>query len=196
MTESLELRRKLGDRSAVSTTTCDLGLVVFDEGDVDEARALFEQSLALDRELGDRGGEAINLNNLGAVALARGDLVAAAYLLGEGLRAFAEVGDREGVAEALELAASVASRREQGADAARLAGAAAVLRRAIGIPIASDADQSRLDRELEAARGSLGAAEFGSAWAAGEALLGRGGRCGALRLLGDGSTEEKVARPS
>jgi predicted ATPase len=183
LTESLELRRELGDRAAVSTTTCDLGLVAFDEGNVDEAHALFEQSLALDRELGDRGGEAINLNNLGAVALAQGDVAAAAHLLGGGLRAFAEVGDREGVAEALELAASVASRWEQCADAARLAGAAAALRRAIGIPIASDADQSRLERELEATRESLGEPEFASAWAAGEALSEEAAVAAALRLL-------------
>jgi hypothetical protein len=93
------------------------------------------------------------------------------------------VGDREGVAEALELAACVASRRGQGADAARLAGAAGALRRAIGIPIASDADQSRLDRELEATRESLGDSEFASAWAAGEALSEEAAVAAALSLL-------------
>jgi tetratricopeptide (TPR) repeat protein len=164
--DSLELRRRLQDSPGVATTTCDLGIVAFDEGDLLTARALFEESLALDRELGNAGGAATNLNNLAHVALALDDVDDASALLHDALTAFRELGDLDGVAEALEQVAGVLVRRGQHATAARLAGAGAALRASLDIPLPT-ADQERLEHSLASARAELGQRDYAAAFAAG-----------------------------
>jgi predicted ATPase len=164
LAECLAMRRELGDRTLISVTTCDLGIVAFDEGDLDAAGALFEESLAIDRELGDKAGVAINTGNLGWLALERGQVDRAAELIQQALRGFIEVGDREGLAEALEQAAALEGRRGRRGDGARLAGAAAALREAVGVPWASVYDRRRIERELDAMRAELGEGAFRAAY--------------------------------
>ena len=168
--EALELKRELGDPADISTSTSGLGLLAVDEGKLDEARALMEESLAIDRERGDVVGIAVNLSNLAAVALEQEDVGRAKPLLAEGLRAFVEIGDGDGVAECLEEIASMLVIQGRAEAALRLAGAAAALRELLGTPVASPADQARIDHHLEHARAALGDEAFEVAYSEGQKL--------------------------
>ncbi len=167
--ECLAMRRQLGEPGLISVTTCDLGVVAVDEGDLDAAEAYFRESLEIDRETGDEPGVAVNIGNLGWVELARGRVEAARPLVREALQRFDEVGDREGLAEALEQSAVLVGRDGRPEAAARIAGSAAGLREAIGVPPASDYDRERLEQGLEPVRSALGDA-FAAAFAEGRAL--------------------------
>ncbi|MGZ8650427.1 MAG: tetratricopeptide repeat protein, partial [Solirubrobacteraceae bacterium] len=169
LTECLARRRELGEPGLISVTMCDLGVVAVDEGDLDGADALFRESLRIDRELGYEAGVAINVGNLGWVELGRGRLAEARPLVREALEGFAEVGDREGLAEALEQAAVLVARDGQPAAGARMAGSAAALRDAIGVPHASAWDRERFERGLETARRALGE-NFAARYAEGRSL--------------------------
>jgi predicted ATPase/DNA-binding CsgD family transcriptional regulator len=84
------------------------GYLAFDQGDLDRAEALHEESLALCRELGDTRGIAHNLNLLGRVAMDRSNYTAARLLEEEALALFREVDAKLGIASSLEILASVA----------------------------------------------------------------------------------------
>jgi predicted ATPase len=154
--ECLAIRRELGDPGLISVTTCDLGVVAVDEGDLDAAAAYFRESLEIDRSTGDKPGEAVNVGNLGWVELARGRLEDARPLVERALRLFDEVGDREGLAEALEQSAVLVGGDGRPEAAARIAGSAAALREAVGVPHASEWDRQRLEQGLEPVRAALG----------------------------------------
>lgn len=129
--------------------------------ETDAARALYEESLALRRKLGDHRGIAEGLEGLAGVAAA---------------------------------ACGSAPRRTEwhrrGAErAARLFGAAEVLRVAIGTPL-PPAARPAYDRAVAAARVGLDGEVFAAAWAAGRAntpeeavafALDRGSRTGSSR---------------
>lgn len=70
------------------------GTVAAQQGNLDEARRLYEESLALRRELGDRPGEATMLNNLGIVAMYAADYAGAHPLFSASLELFRQIGDR------------------------------------------------------------------------------------------------------
>ncbi len=62
-------------------TMNNFGNLVYELGELQAARQLYEQSLALRREIGDRNGIASALNNLGMLATAHGNLDQARELL-------------------------------------------------------------------------------------------------------------------
>jgi non-specific serine/threonine protein kinase len=71
------------------------------QGDLAEARGLYERSLALRRALGDLRGVALTLHTLGITASDAGDYERAAELHEEAMAGFRQVGDEHGVAIAL-----------------------------------------------------------------------------------------------
>ena len=75
------------------------------------------------------------LNRLGTVAHAQGDDGRATALYEESLTLCRELGDKHGLAECLEGLAGVAVAQQHLERAARLLGAAAALREAIGAPL-------------------------------------------------------------
>jgi predicted ATPase/class 3 adenylate cyclase/predicted negative regulator of RcsB-dependent stress response len=100
-TESLALRRQLGDRRGIAGALNNLGNVARDQGDPPSAKSLYEESLAIKRELGDRRGIAMSLNNLGNVAKDQGDYPAARALYEESLATVRELTDPRGIAMSL-----------------------------------------------------------------------------------------------
>jgi predicted ATPase len=167
--ESVALKWELGDRSGIAGSLANLAVARSAQGDYVQARALYEESLALFQELGDRSGIALTLANLGAVALDQHDPGAARPLFVESLALFQELGDQDGIAECLEGLAGVAGEHGRAAQAARLFGAASVLRESIGTPL-TPIERARYDTIISAARAHLDEATWTAAWAAGQAM--------------------------
>jgi tetratricopeptide (TPR) repeat protein len=80
-TQALEASRGLGE-SFAAAILLNLGLVAFAQGDVQQARAHFEQCLAHYSALGEPGGVAACLDGLAGVRAVDGDALCAARLLG------------------------------------------------------------------------------------------------------------------
>lgn len=74
------------------------GVLARQQGDVEQAQQLIEESLVLSRDLGDRAGMGTALNALGIIASSQGDYVRATGLYGESLALAREQGDRAAAA--------------------------------------------------------------------------------------------------
>ena len=136
----------------------------------DNAGALrhFRSALELFRQIGARTEMARCLAGIGWVALASLDLPTASASLGESLELSMATGQRLGIARGLEACAALAVVRGDDVAAARLEGAANVLREVVG-QVRSAAAQARLDSLLAAAHHRLGPAMTAS-------LIGEGRR--------------------
>ncbi len=159
-TESLAALQPAGDARVTATTLSNLGEVARYLGDLDRAAALHEQSLQMRREAGDEEGIAVSLYNRGLVAHDRGDDAYALCLYTESLALFYAGGDRVGVAWSLEGLAGACGALGQLERAARIFGAAAALREAVGAPV-PPAARAAYDRALQAVRLQLEAASGG-----------------------------------
>lgn len=100
--ESLEIKRELGDPSAIAATLNNLGVVARYARDHTRARLLNEEALALYRQLGDKWAMGNVLNNLGTAARDLDDLAGARTYLEESLALRRELGDTWGIANVLE----------------------------------------------------------------------------------------------
>ncbi len=166
--ESRAVWRDLGEQPP-GGLLLNLGKLTSLQGEAERARALYEASLTRFRDVGSREGIAISLNNLADIALVQGDYVRARALAQESLAIHGELGNKSGIAANLEGVAEVAGAQGQAASAARLWGAAEVLREAIGEPL-PPSDRVRHDRDRAAVRAQLGEAAWAAAWAAGRAM--------------------------
>jgi hypothetical protein len=128
-----------------------------------------EEGLALARETETKDVEASILPVLGDVFLTRGDSTRAGVLYREGLTLAARIGQNQAVADGLRRLAGLAGAAGQGTRAARLFGAADMLRTVMGTPI-PPAEREGYDRDVDAARAALGEEAFAAAWEAGQAL--------------------------
>ncbi|HEY2593935.1 MAG TPA: LuxR C-terminal-related transcriptional regulator [Chloroflexota bacterium] len=166
---SIAAFRGVGDEISVILPLAALGFTVCLLGDPSRATELCEEAVHLARETGASGRLALALIYQGQVAslLDRPTPAANAFL--EGLRVAREWDSAWGMAECLEGLAVVASGEGQPERAARLLGAAARLRQAIGAPV-HPVDRADHERAVEASRSALGLAEYASAWESGQQL--------------------------
>ena len=153
--ESLEIRNQLGDKWAIAVSLNNLGYLAIEQGDYETARTQLEAAVSLQREIGDRWYLANALNNLGNVARAQGNYSEAQTLYKEALTINSELGAEEAIAYLLEDIGGLAALQGQGERALRLAGAAEVLREAIGAPLPA-AEKATLERLLEPVRQEQG----------------------------------------
>jgi hypothetical protein len=128
------------------------------------------------------------LVELGRVALALGEPAEAARLLRQSLRMRQAAVERLGVVECLEVLATIAAGAAPDR-AARLLGAAAAARRALGTPLLPIRWPEVAAAE-GAARAALGAPAYAAARAAGEALSLEGAAAEALRKAPPGGRRE------
>jgi DNA-binding CsgD family transcriptional regulator len=146
-----------------------LGVVVYRQhGDLDQAEAYFTEALQWFQDSGDTYGAGIALANLGRVARDRGDYAEAAALYADGLTLHWDDADRGRIAACLNGLGIVAALAGQAERAARLCGAAEVLREAIGAPVPRHRGQ--YERAIATTRATLGEQAFAAAWAAGRGL--------------------------
>jgi predicted ATPase/class 3 adenylate cyclase len=167
--ESLVLWRELGDKQGIALTLDNLGEAELHRSRLQRAEERVAEALTILHELGARRGIASATINLGLVARAGGDRMLAARLLVDGLKIVREVDDRDAAARCLEALAGLAASEGRFEDGARLLGAAAGLREAIGMPIPSVYRAAR-DADAEVVRHALGAERFAELLVAGKDL--------------------------
>jgi predicted ATPase/DNA-binding SARP family transcriptional activator/DNA-binding CsgD family transcriptional regulator/Tfp pilus assembly protein PilF len=167
--ESLAVAREAGDTTAASLASNYLAVTAMLGGDYERAQAQFEATLETTRITGNRKGQATALNNLGLVALCRGAYARAAKLSSESLRLSEESLDHQLVTWSLDALAAVWGQQGHVGRAARLWGAAEVLREASDFSQPPD-DKRVLEPFLEAARSRLDEAAFQAAWEEGRAM--------------------------
>ncbi len=167
--DALALFRSTGDLSWMASTLNSLGNVAHRMGDLDGAAAYGEEALAISRRLGEEWSTAEALGIVAVVAYDRGELERAAELWAQSLEVYSELRDRRAIARTVAGLAVVAVAHGHYVQGAQLFGASERMQDAIG------ASQIAMRRSwyqprLVEARTWLGASEFASAWAAGQAL--------------------------
>jgi predicted ATPase/class 3 adenylate cyclase len=167
--ESLALSRAAESGGEVAYILSHLGEVALHRGDLARASALSEEALTLARHTGELDAEVNTLCILGQLAQRGGDLPKALALHRQGLVLARTLRDPFRIANTLEYLVNVVGVAGQGEQAARLLGAAAVLRETIGAPRPSvEADLN--EQTVAAARAALGEEAWAAAFAAGGAL--------------------------
>jgi non-specific serine/threonine protein kinase len=166
--ESVALFRAIGNKWEVPGPLSGLGLAAAARGDYVRATALLEESLALSRDKGPRVGPT-PLLRLGRVVFRQGNYERAAALFKESLVLRKERGDKDGVAACLDALAGVAVTQGRPERAARLFGAADVLRETIHT-VVPQAQREEYDRNMATLRARLDETALAAAWAAGRAM--------------------------
>jgi tetratricopeptide (TPR) repeat protein len=167
--ESLALWRELGNQDGIAVALGDLGMALWSAGEHERASALLDESLTLYRQIGAPRGTARLLGYQGWTALARRDYDRAEAFSRESLALYWEVGDTWAIGLHLALLAAAIFGRGRAEQAARLFGAAALVRERLGTPL-SPSMQLAHERTVAAMRRMLGEQAFAAAWAAGQAL--------------------------
>jgi hypothetical protein len=167
--ESLACFRELGDSHGIIYLLNLLANVVLAQRDFVSASQLAEKSSTLAQEHGERSAMAEARITLARVAQVQGDAARASALYSESLCQFAALGQRGKLAQGLEGLSITLSEQEQGEDAARFFGAAAVLREAMGMPV-HPVDREAHERCIAIMRAKLSEETFTAAWSDGQAM--------------------------
>ncbi len=160
--ESLALFRNAGDQWGAASALSHLGSATGRLGDLARAKLLLMESVHLARSLGHRPQLAVSLHELGRVMLALGADGEAAELEREALALRRDQGEMWGIAECLEGLAAIARSQGRFERAARLIGAAEVVREMVRVPLPA-ADRADYEQGLIALRGALGVEVFSAA---------------------------------
>jgi len=164
--ECLTIFRKTGDSAGVAWTLNYLGDLAAERASFAAAASYYEESLSAFRRLGDGWGMASALCDQARLSTAQAKYEDAERLYGESVQVFQNLGHKRGIARVLECVAVNAALQSRAEQALRLAGAAAALRQRIGAPLIP-AEQSQLERKLEASRKVLTNAAGLQAWSSG-----------------------------
>jgi ATP/maltotriose-dependent transcriptional regulator MalT len=139
------------------------------QGGVAQAEEWSEESVLLVQEVGEREGLIEPLLCLAHVALAQGDLADARRRYQEGLATLHEMGSEAFLAACLEGLAALSAAQATPHQAARLWGAAEVLRETIGAPM-YPVHRASFEQAIALARAQLGEQAFGAAWSEGRLM--------------------------
>jgi predicted ATPase/DNA-binding winged helix-turn-helix (wHTH) protein len=169
LTEAADIFEEQGDRSGAAWSINQQGDIARETGDMTTAREFYQRALAAFRETGDPWGTARSLTDLGYIDCEQANHLAGHVTFREAMELFAGLGHRRGMARVLEGYACLALAEGHAARALTLAGAGAQLRRLISAPL-PQAEQSKFDRWLAPAWGTLSEPEGKEAWAKGAAM--------------------------
>lgn len=106
--QTLEIRRRLGNRENVAWGLIDVGYCLQRTADLDAATVAYEEALDIARELAYKRLIARALVQLGSAALDRGDFADARGVLEESLPLWRETGHRSGLRDSLRCLGDVA----------------------------------------------------------------------------------------
>ncbi|MFC2107329.1 adenylate/guanylate cyclase domain-containing protein [Bacteroidota bacterium] len=100
-TQSLKLEEQIGDKSGISSSLNNIGLIYVNQGDYRKALDYYTQGLKIDKQLGDQKGIAQSLNNIGIIYYNLGDYTMALDYHTQSLKIKEQIGDQKGVAASL-----------------------------------------------------------------------------------------------
>jgi hypothetical protein len=132
-----------------------IGNIAYRQADYRAARPWYLESLRIFREHRNQIGIACSCNSLGSVAFHESHFETACKLHMEALEIYSDLGLVDGITWSLERIGMLEAALGNADRAARLMGAASVLRRDLGIPLASW-EQEDWDRALASLHNSLG----------------------------------------
>jgi tetratricopeptide (TPR) repeat protein len=161
--------RPTGSVSGVAENKRLRGYVALRQGRYPQARSLLAEALELARSGDDASLLARCQVHLGYLALREGGPAEAHGLLADGLRGFHEAGASEGVQLALRGLAALSGTQGRPEQAARLFGAAEVLRERIGM-VLPPVERPEYEDYVAAIRTQMGGDVFAAAWAEGRAM--------------------------
>jgi tetratricopeptide (TPR) repeat protein len=167
--EGLAIGRATGDKFFVTMALTHLGAVAFVQRDFDAARRCYEEAVAVGRELNDKWALASSLRGLGNVVFLQGDFGAAESHLKESLISLGETREKWLISRAFETLAEMYSAKGNYQRAARLFGAAASARDAVGASVLTFYRDNH-EHRIVAARDDLGNEQFESLWAEGRGM--------------------------
>ena len=167
--ESIAIWDRLGDPVGRSYALDLLGLALSDRGDHQRARSVLGEALETYRERKNDSDIANSLSHLGLVAWREGALEEARELQLQCLAYRQQRHDKRGICLSLERLAAVYNSAGDPARAARLFGAAEVLREEMRSPNRGDAFPEHVE-VLSAIHDALGDEAFRAAWAEGRAM--------------------------
>jgi tetratricopeptide (TPR) repeat protein len=171
--QALTLLRAEGLKEHEPTTLYNLGEIARWQGDYNRAIALYREALAICEEMGDTTRIAWMYRGLGCVALEQRDYEPATRFFKESLTLLRDVGEKFGITEALEFLARAAAESGPNVEnvrrAARLLGAAALVREHIGYPVLPT-ERPAYERCVAGVRAYLGEDQFAADCAEGRAM--------------------------
>jgi DNA-binding CsgD family transcriptional regulator len=157
------------DKEGIAACFHLFGRISLLQGETEQARSWFEHSVALHKELGHQAGLAWALSGLARVALAQNDYGAARNRYEEILARARAIEDQELLVTCVEGLAMVMAAQGESVWAARLEGAAEVLRERMGQPL-FPVERVVYEMGVAATRRRLGEKGFTTAWAEGRAM--------------------------
>jgi predicted ATPase/class 3 adenylate cyclase len=166
--QSLEVAAETGDKGLLVYVLSFGGYIIVEQGDHAVARTHLERSLAISREIGDKPHPMAHFA-LALVDRAQGDFAPARAHLWESLAHQRDSGFQRFIPNTLISLAGLEAALGQAERAARLFGAADVLREAMGVRL-SVSEREAYERDIAVARSALGEGPFAAAWAEGQAM--------------------------
>lgn len=167
--KTVELLRAVDAEAWLAYALSDVGTQHLEVGDRARGQAWIEEGLALHRKRGNKQGIGNKLSDLGRVSHEAGDIATAASNYSESLHWLMAGGDAWYLASPIEGLADIAIDTGAARAAARLLGAAAVLRERSGGTVWPD-ERARLERTMAMVRAVLSDDEYDREVAAGRAL--------------------------
>ncbi len=152
----------VGDVRSISTIHHNLGRIYAMRGDLERGRELVREGLGIANDLNDRTAMAVFSHSLGRIASFAGDFDEALRQYADALPVYREYNSIHMVAELLESIASVEVQMKEYRRAARLFGAAAAIRDAVGIAVHPE-DREEVERDLAAVAEALEADDLRAA---------------------------------
>lgn len=167
--EGIQLLREAGSRWLLGMILFGYGSFAMLQGYYEEARSHFEESLDLFTELRDRHRIAMIHSEFAHLDRRQGHFAQAKLLYRETIREWQKIGHRAAVAHQLESFAFIAKAQEEDQRAAKLFGAAEILRENPILPM-NPMEQIEYDREVNDLRANMDEVTFAKAWAEGRAM--------------------------
>ncbi len=170
--ESLALARQAHDTNEIAFSLWQLGNTILAQGNCEQAVAFLEESLALYREIKQQQGVIWLISSLGKAVLQKGDIQQATSYYREALALYWESGNERLIADGLEQLAYAEALHKQPERAARLLGAAEVLRESSGAAL-FPYQRADYERCQEALRLQLDETSLAVRWAEGRAMTAK-----------------------
>ncbi len=167
--ESAQLVAEAGFPWDTSFSASGLARVAALLGDLETARAKFNESIEVGRKVGNQRVVLASRSELAHVLREHGELAEALEIYKDLLPKWKEIGHRPAVAHELECIAYILMRHEDPVRAATLLGAAEALRAAIDTMM-TKVEQAEYEKEIATLRTGMEAADFQKHWSEGRAL--------------------------